>query len=109
MDAEFTPVQEETAEATQEEPAAEQPTTVQEVPVATAEPEMDVVDEELNRIIGLFKLSREQGYTLKLVPGTPEENAPGYVITMFLSPSLILPACPPVRRSWICRTMRLPP
>ena len=35
MDAEFTPVQEETAEATQEEPAAEQPATVQEVPVAT--------------------------------------------------------------------------
>ena len=34
------------------------------------------VDEELNRIIGLFKLAREQGYTLKLIPGTPEENAP---------------------------------
>lgn len=34
------------------------------------------VDEELNRIVGLFKLSREQGYTLKLIPGTPEENAP---------------------------------
>ena len=33
-------------------------------------------DEELNRIIGLFKLSREAGYTLRLIPGTPEENAP---------------------------------
>ena len=41
---------------------------------STAEPE--VVDEELNRIVGLFKLAREQGYTLKLIPGTPEENAP---------------------------------
>lgn len=34
------------------------------------------VDEELNRIVGIFKLAREQGYTLKLIPGTPEENAP---------------------------------
>ena len=33
-------------------------------------------DEELNRIVGLFKLSREAGYTLRLIPGTPEENAP---------------------------------
>lgn len=29
-----------------------------------------------NRIVGIFKLAREQGYTLKLIPGTPEENAP---------------------------------
>lgn len=34
------------------------------------------VDEELNRIVGMFKLARENGYTLKLIPGTPEENAP---------------------------------
>lgn len=34
------------------------------------------VDEELNRIVGIFKLARVQGYTLKLIPGTPEENAP---------------------------------
>lgn len=40
----------------------------------TAEPEP--TDEELNRLINLFKLSREQGYTLRLIPGTPEENAP---------------------------------
>ncbi len=33
-------------------------------------------DEELNRIVGLFKLSREAGYTLRLIPGTPEENVP---------------------------------
>ena len=34
------------------------------------------VDEELNRLIGMFKLARESGYTLKIIPGTPEENAP---------------------------------
>ena len=39
-------------------------------------PETEETDEELNRIVGLFKLSREAGYTLRLIPGTPEENAP---------------------------------
>ena len=34
------------------------------------------VDEELNRLIGMFKLARESGYTLKIIPGSPEENAP---------------------------------
>ena len=38
--------------------------------------EPEALDEELNRIVGIFKLAREQGYTLKLIPGTPEENAP---------------------------------
>lgn len=33
-------------------------------------------DEELNRFIYLFKLMRESGYTLRVIPGTPEENAP---------------------------------
>ena len=33
-------------------------------------------DEELNRFIGMFKLARESSYTLKIIPGTPEENAP---------------------------------
>ena len=77
MDAEFTPVQEKAEEEVQEETPVEQPAHAQETPAeAAAEPEMEVVDEELNRIIGLFKLSRDQGYTLKLIPGTPEENAP---------------------------------
>ena len=39
-------------------------------------PEAEPVDEELNRVVSLFKLSREAGYTLRLIPGTPEENAP---------------------------------
>jgi hypothetical protein len=34
------------------------------------------VDEELNRFINTFKLLRESGYTLKIIPGTPEETAP---------------------------------
>ena len=42
----------------------------------TESEEPDPVDEELNRIVSLFKLSREAGYTLRLIPGTPEENAP---------------------------------
>lgn len=77
MDAEFTPVQESEAEAPQENPAQEQSAPVQVVTAAAeSEQEPEAVDEELNRIIGLFKLSREQGYTLKLIPGTPEKNAP---------------------------------
>ena len=33
-------------------------------------------DEELDRFVNMFKLARESGYTLKIIPGTPEENAP---------------------------------
>ena len=35
-------------------------------------------DFELKRIIAQFKLLRERGYTLKIIPGTPEENAPKF-------------------------------
>ena len=62
-------------ESTQEE--AQEPEAEQAAPCEeenTVEPE--AVDEELNRIVAIFKLAREQGYTLKLIPGTPEENAP---------------------------------
>lgn len=48
----------------QEEPPAEKP----------EEPR----DEELERIIAIFKLLRSSGYTLKIIPGTPEENAPTF-------------------------------
>ena len=63
------PVPEET-----QEPETEQAAPCEEE--NAAEPE--AVDEELNRIVGIFKLAREQGYTLKLIPGTPEENAPAF-------------------------------
>ena len=46
----------------QEEPPAEKP----------EEPR----DEELERFVAIFKLLRSSGYTLKVIPGTPEENAP---------------------------------
>ena len=62
-------------ESTREE--TQEPETEQAAPCEeenAAEPE--AVDEELSRIVGIFKLAREQGYTLKLIPGTPEENAP---------------------------------
>ncbi len=35
-------------------------------------------DEELARIVSLFQLLRTSGYTLKIIPGTPEENAPTF-------------------------------
>jgi len=54
MDADFVPAEEKKGERQEDEPA----------------------DEELNRIVGMFKLARKSGYTLKLIPGTPEENAP---------------------------------
>ena len=40
------------------------------------EREEDAADFELKRIVSIFKLLREQGYTLRMLPGTPEENAP---------------------------------
>ena len=48
----------------QEEPPAEKP----------VEPR----DEELERFVAIFKLLRRSGYTLKIIPGTPEENAPTF-------------------------------
>lgn len=51
--------------------AAESP----EVPAGeTGEPK----DEELDRLVAIFKLLRSSGYTLKILPGTPEENAPRF-------------------------------
>ena len=38
----------------------------------------DEDDFELKRMIAEFKLLREQGFTLKIIPGTPEENAPRF-------------------------------
>lgn len=68
MDAAYEPVQ--------ENEAAETETDTETVPAEQVVSQPEPVDEELNRIVGLFKLAREQGYTLKLIPGTPEENAP---------------------------------
>ena len=63
--------------------AASEETTEQEENKEAANAEIaqevpGVVDEELNRFVGMFKLLRESGYTLRVVPGTPEENAPTF-------------------------------
>lgn len=77
MDAEYAPLQETQAETSSE---AGQPTETETAPAAQEQPESkagaEPVDEELNRFIAMFKLMRESGYTLKILPGTPEENAP---------------------------------
>ena len=68
-------VPEDITEPAQEE--SQKPETEQAVPrEEESSTEPVAVDEELNRIVGIFKLARELGYTLKLIPGTPEENAP---------------------------------
>ena len=36
----------------------------------------DTDDFELQRMVSTFKLLRDKGYTLRILPGTPEENAP---------------------------------
>lgn len=61
LDAEFVPAQEDHTETVQNEGSAEFSASDQSVP-EVEEKQEDVVDEELNRIVGLFKLSREQGY-----------------------------------------------
>ena len=75
MDADYAPAQE-TEAAAQSEPAetVADGVTAQEQPAV--EQSSEPVDMELNRFVNMFKLARESGYTLKIVPGTPEENAP---------------------------------
>lgn len=48
----------------------------EETGTALAEEAPKPKDEELNRIVTIFQLLRNSGYTLKIIPGTPEENAP---------------------------------
>lgn len=76
MDAEYTPVTEEKSG----QPGSDHAEA--DTPAEQSQMEVDVAsqsapaDEELNRFINLFKLTRESGFTLKIIPGTPEENAP---------------------------------
>lgn len=65
VDAEYEPV-ESTSEEQPEKESETEPVAITNAPV----------DEELNRLINLFKLTRESGYTLRIIPGTPEANAP---------------------------------
>ena len=73
MDAAYVPVQgPETSAPAQTEADAPEAAAAPEAAEQASTP----VDEELNRFVAMFKLMRESGFTLKVVPGTPEENAP---------------------------------
>lgn len=52
-------------------PAAEP----QDAPAGESE---ETKDDELARLVAVFKLLRDSGYTLKILPGTPEENTPRF-------------------------------
>lgn len=52
-----------------------------ESPVEEPEKPMEAKDVELERITAIFNLLRDSGYTLKIIPGTPEENAPVFNLT----------------------------
>lgn len=67
MDADYAPVENST-------PQAEEPAPEEFIPEGFAAEES--ADFELKRLVAQFKLARESGYTLRLIPGTPEENAP---------------------------------
>lgn len=58
------------------EPEAEQ--VIQQPVEEVKEEPKEEFDEELSRFVGTFKLLRNHGYTLKVVAGTPEENAPKF-------------------------------
>lgn len=73
IDADYQPVQAAEDEMEPKEAAPRQ--TTSSAPTQEGK-KREPTDEELNRVINLFKLAREQGYTLRLIPGTPEENAP---------------------------------
>ena len=73
MDAEYTAAPQEAVPQT--ESAADIPQAQDQTEAAVKEEDVPV-DEELNRFIAMFKLMRESNFTLKIVPGTPEENAP---------------------------------
>ena len=47
-------------------------------PEKPAEESLEKKDPELARVIAMFNFLRESGYTLKILPGTPEENAPAF-------------------------------
>lgn len=79
MDAEFEPVDK--SKDTSIDPAVQKEIarTVRQIlaehekEAAASEPDEDF---ELKRVISTFKLLRDKGYTLRILPKTPEENAP---------------------------------
>lgn len=65
-----------TAPAAQNSPADAEWQPVAEKPVKEGTPK--VKDPELDRFVAMFNFLRDSGYTLKILPGTPEENAPAF-------------------------------
>ena len=63
-----------TAPAAQNDPVDAEWQPVAERPVKEEAPK--VKDPELDRFVAMFNFLRDSGYTLKILPGTPEENAP---------------------------------
>lgn len=63
-----------TAPAAQNSPVDAEWQPVAEKPVKEEAPK--VKDPELDRFVAMFNFLRDSGYTLKILPGTPEENAP---------------------------------
>ncbi len=80
LDAEYQQIAEEKPQMEPVETMEEPTAAAENEPLAELHPvvseEKQPVDEELNRFVAMFKLMRDSGYTLKIVPGTPEENAP---------------------------------
>lgn len=63
-----------TAPAAQNSPVDAEWQPVAEKPVKEEAPKAK--DPELDRFVAIFNFLRDSGYTLKILPGTPEENAP---------------------------------
>ena len=72
MDADYEPVEDE-AEQQMKTYIAEE---VQRILHQRENDTQDEDDFELRRVVTSFQFLREHGYTLKVLPGTPEENAP---------------------------------
>ena len=72
MDADYEPVEDE-AEQQMKAYIAEE---VQRILHQRENDTQDEDDFELRRVVTSFQFLREHGYTLKVLPGTPEENAP---------------------------------
>lgn len=63
-----------TAPAAQNDPVDAEWQPVAEKPIEEEAPKAK--DPELDRFVAMFNFLRDSGYTLKILPGTPEENAP---------------------------------
>ena len=86
MDADYVQVQNEEPNAAESAERAEPPKT-EEMPVSEKPSQQEQTEEappydmEKMRFLAIFDLLRDSGFTLKILPGTPEENAPVFTVT----------------------------